>query len=176
MWFYSNIDNPAIQEPLKIKKESSQGQMTTSRHVIENLVAMGFTDKKVFKALKETVSIKSSPYLFKLFFLFLQNGDPDRAAEWLFSHMDDPESDHEMTDQSEMPSAYKDNRPGVYELTATITHLGAGVQSGHYVCHVKQPESGKWIYFNDAKVAATTEPPIGKGYMYFFTKIGLHDE
>jgi hypothetical protein len=31
-------------------------------------------------------------------------------------------------------------------------------------------EQKAWIYFNDAKVAKTTEPPIGKGYMYFFTK------
>lgn len=110
---------------------------------------------------------------------FIQNGDPDRAAEWLFSHMDDPESDNEMTDQSEVPSIYQDKRPGLYDLFATITHLGTSVHSGHYVCHVKKQdgqEKNQWIYFNDSKVAGTSEPPIGKGYMYFFTKTGGVDE
>jgi uncharacterized UBP type Zn finger protein len=57
--------------------------------------------------------------------------------------MDDPEEseDHEMTDQSEMPSIYHDTAPGIYDLTATITHLGASTHSGHYVCHVKQQDS-----------------------------------
>ena len=49
------------------------------------------------------------------------------------------------------------------------------MHAGHYVCHIRKPVNEgdaekKWIYFNDAKVAITNEPPIGKGYMYFFTK------
>jgi len=31
-------------------------------------------------------------------------------------------------------------------------------------------KDGKWIYYNDSKVAETDDPPIGKGYMYFFRK------
>ena len=77
-----------------------------------------------------------------------------------------------MTDQSEMPSIYQDKKPGMYDLFATITHLGTSVHSGHYVCHVKQSDQDNWVYFNDSKVAGTVEPPIGKGYMYFFTKVG----
>lgn len=41
---------------------------------------MGFTEKRVKKALGEC------------------SNDPERAADWLFSHMEDPESDSEMTD------------------------------------------------------------------------------
>ena len=114
-------------------------------------MAMGFPEKKVVKALKST------------------DGEPDRAAEWLFSHMDDPDSDAEMTEEVETTaSPYKDDKPGYYDLFAFITHLGGGVHSGHYVCHVQR--DNQWIYFNDAKVAATDAPPIGKGYMYYFTK------
>lgn len=70
---------------------------------------------------------------------------------------------------------YECQKPGVYNLQSFITHLGASVHAGHYVCHILKPEAENseqkaWIYFNDAKVAKTTEPPIGKGYMYFFTK------
>jgi ubiquitin carboxyl-terminal hydrolase 5/13 len=62
------------------------------------------------------------------------------------------------------PSTYK----GGYTLESFITHLGASVHAGHYVCHIKK--DGKWIYFNDAKVAETNDPPIGKGYMYILKR------
>ena len=79
-----------------------------------------------------------------------QDNNPDRAAEWLFSHMDDPESDYEMTDVANDHSQ-EDNRPGFYKLNSFITHLGTSVHCGHYVCHIKK--DGKWVYYNDAKVA-----------------------
>ena len=113
-------------------------------------MGMGFTERRVNKALKNC------------------DGNPDRAAEWLFSHMDEPDSDDEMTDMSQLSSPYQDEKPGFYDLYGFITHLGTSVHSGHYVCHIKR--ENQWIYFNDIKVAATNDPPIGKGYMYFLTK------
>jgi ubiquitin carboxyl-terminal hydrolase 5/13 len=85
--------------------------------------------------------------------------------------MDDPDSDNdaEMTDVNADSNPFQDGKPGFYDLNGIITHLGASVHAGHYVCNVKR-EDGRWIYFNDAKVAETTDPPIGKGYMYFFRK------
>lgn len=103
----------------------------------------------------------------------LQDNNPERAADWLFSHMDDPESDHEMThvEAGESVNPYKDDKPGIYELYGFITHLGSSVKAGHYVCHLRQAgSSNEWVYFNDAKVALTKDPPIGKGYMYVFRK------
>jgi ubiquitin carboxyl-terminal hydrolase 5/13 len=81
--------------------------------------------------------------------------------------MDDPESDHEMTDVNQ-ENPYEDSRPGFYELNGFITHLGTSVHCGHYVCYIRK--DGRWVYFNDAKVAETNDPPIGKGYMYFLRK------
>jgi len=81
--------------------------------------------------------------------------------------MDDPDSDEEMKEAG--PSPFKDDKPGIYDFHGFITHLGAGVHSGHYVCHVKK-EGGKWIYFNDDKVVEQAKPPFGMGYMYFFNK------
>lgn len=88
----------------------------------------------------------------------------------MFSHMDDPEEDESMqVDTGSVVSQFKDDKPGFYQLHGFITHLGASVHAGHYVCHLKR--QGKWIYFNDAKVAQTDQPPIGKGYMYFLKKV-----
>lgn len=115
----------------------------------------GFPEKKIIKALKKT------------------DLNPDRAVDWLFNHPDDPDSDSEMIDASQsavdVPNLYEDKNPGFYDLNAFVTHLGTSIDCGHYVCNTKG-QDGKWKYFNDAKVAETTEPPIGKGYIYFFRK------
>ena len=159
MWYFENMDNPILQTPLRVKKSSGAQPKKDDvpQDLVDNLVAMmGFPEKRVKKALRST-----------------QN-NPDRACEWLFSHEGEPDSDdHEMTE--EVPSSggaanpFQDANPGMYDLVSTITHLGSGIAAGHYVCHVRQADD-TWIYFNDAKVAMTTEPPIGKGYMYFFRK------
>ena len=94
------------------------------------------------------------------------------------SHMDEPDSDDVDTgagaaamdvDQT-APKKFENQTPenSVYQLQSTITHLGSGLGSGHYVCHTRFKEDAtKWIYFNDDKVAVMDDPPIGKGYMYF---------
>jgi ubiquitin carboxyl-terminal hydrolase 5/13 len=90
--------------------------------------------------------------------------------------MEDPDSDHEMTEEiggGVESQDYSDSRPGVYNLKAFITHLGSGTHSGHYVCHIHK--NNTWVYYNDAKVASTNDPPIGKGYMYFLRKAGSEE-
>jgi len=47
---------------------------------------------------------------------------------------------------------------------AVIVHLGKSVHAGHYISYVRR--DGKWIYLNDAKVAISDEPSLGKGYIY----------
>lgn len=116
------------------------------------MTAMGFPESKCIKALKKC------------------DMNVERATDWLFSHLDDPDSEVEadgdsvMADQTE---TYTCDKPGVYNLQSFITHLGASVHAGHYVCHIKK--DGKWTYFNDAKVAHSNAP-IGKGYIYVFNK------
>lgn len=87
--------------------------------------------------------------------------------------MDDPDSegDIEMTDPNVGAGGnpYSDGKPGFYDLNSFITHLGGSIHAGHYVCNVRKPD-GRWVYYNDAKVAETNDPPIGKGYLYFFRK------
>ena len=47
-----------------------------------------------------------------------------------------------------------------------VTHLGKNSDHGHYVCHIKK--EGEWIYYNDSRVNISQQPPIEKGYVYFF--------
>lgn len=127
-------------------------------------MGMGFPEKKCKKALREC------------------DNNLERAMEWIFSHPDDDGEDADMAaadggaNVGELEEKlYACSKPGVYQLQSFVTHLGASVHAGHYVCHVNKAESSenpakKWIYFNDAKVAMTDDAPFGKGYMYFFTK------
>ena len=115
--------------------------------------SMGFTTKQAKRALRKC------------------DNNVERACDWMFSHMDEPDSAEEMqVDQVSQASQgfFTNEAPqnSDYKLHSFITHLGSSVHAGHYVCHIRS--DGKWMYFNDAKVAETTEPPISKGYMYIF--------
>ena len=57
---------------------------------------------------------------------------------------------------------------GTYELVAFISHMGSNLGCGHYVCHLKR--EGRWVLFNDEKVALSAEPPRGLGYLYLFRR------
>ena len=54
-------------------------------------------------------------------------------------------------------------------IIAAIVHLGVSVHCGHYVSYIKK--NGKWILFNDSKVAETDDPVFGKGYIYVFERV-----
>ena len=98
--------------------------------------------------------------------------------DFIFSHMDEPDTEDEMhvdqvsNQEEEHKSAFKNDNPNAgtydYKLHSFVTHLGTSIHSGHYVSHIKKGNS--WTYYNDCKVAETTEPPIGKGYVYFFRR------
>ena len=165
-WFYMNIENPVLQIPLMIpnpKKGAAaaepEGKPAADPESVMMLTCMGFSDQQAKRALRKC------------------DGNLERAGDWIMSHMDEPDSDEAMeVDQSSQPvaeevkSLFMDGEPnkGMYRLHSTITHLGSSLHAGHYVCHVRK--DGKWIYYNDSKVAETDDPPIGKGYMYFFRK------
>ena len=67
----------------------------------------------------------------------------------------------------------KDNGPlnegngNFYDMYAYLTHLGKNTDHGHYVCHIRQKDN-KWTYFNDSRVTLWEDPPIKKGYIYFY--------
>lgn len=52
---------------------------------------------------------------------------------------------------------------------AFISHMGSSSMVGHYVCHIKK--EGRWVIFNDEKVAVSKNPPIDLGYLYIYERI-----
>ena len=56
-----------------------------------------------------------------------------------------------------------------YELAAFISHMGSSSHSGHYVCHIKNKE-GRWVIYNDNKVALSVTPPRELGYLYLYKR------
>lgn len=58
--------------------------------------------------------------------------------------------------------------PGKYKLTGFVSHMGANTACGHYVCHLFK--EGRWVIFNDEKVAVSENPPLELGYLYLFKR------
>lgn len=83
MWFYSNIDNAAIQVPLLVpnpKKASAAkaGKPEADPESVMMIESMGFSAKQATRALRKC------------------DGNLERACDWIFSHMDEPDSEEEM--------------------------------------------------------------------------------
>jgi ubiquitin carboxyl-terminal hydrolase 5/13 len=109
------------------------------------------------------------------FALQKSGGQADRAADWLFSHMDDLDGAISTEKNKEDSSTSKalstidvEDGDGRYSLVGMVSHIGKNTSSGHYVCHLKK--DGKWVIFNDEKVALSESPPIPHAYMYLFQR------
>lgn len=167
-WYFENMANEAINLPLKVKKKAggaaAGGKGEVPQELVDQMTMMGLPEKTCRRALKNC------------------DNNVERAIDWAFSHMDDPDDDEDEgaggdveMNPDDLNKQYECDKPGLYELQSFVTHLGASVHAGHYVCHIRKPmdinsQEKKWIYFNDAKVAETSDAPFGKGYMYFFSK------
>ena len=46
--------------------------------------------------------------------------------------------------------------------------MGASTACGHYVAHLRR--DGRWVIFNDDKVAVSAAPPRELGYLYVFRR------
>lgn len=91
----------------------------------------------------------------------------ERAIDYIFNHPD--EKYDSSSDQSIVKVDTADiNRynSAVFDLYGFITHLGRNTSHGHYVAHLRK-ENG-WIYFNDSRVTSIDNPPVHKGYIYFY--------
>ena len=106
-------------------------------------------------------------------------GAQDRAADWLFSHMDSLDADiaalaaggnggggTNIPHQADIQ--VRGDGKGLYDLLGFVSHIGPNTGSGHYVAHVLK--DGEWVIFNDDKVAKSVNPPLGKGYLYLFKR------
>lgn len=102
------------------------------------------------------------------------NGAPDRAADWLFSHMDNLDGAiAALQDKKAAADAASnielDDGPGKYKMVGMVSHIGKNTGSGHYVAHIKR--DGKWVIFNDEKVALSENPPLPHAYLYLYERL-----
>jgi ubiquitin carboxyl-terminal hydrolase 5/13 len=126
--------------------------------LVENLGM--FTADQVRAALKET------------------GGASDRAADWLFSHMDDIDGAIAVLNRANSASTptttgtkvtLEDSEQGMYTLQGIVSHIGKNTGSGHYVAHLKDKE-GRWVIYNDEKVALSSKPPLEHAYLYLYRR------
>eukprot|EP00644_Phytophthora_capsici_P006176 jgi/Phyca11/116963/e_gw1.32.12.1 len=161
-WIFSHMEDPDFNDPPAPAgaAHKSDDDSVNMEHV-SNLMAMGFAEPHAKCALKQT------------------DNNPDRAAEWLFSHMDDLDGAVAQCERETTASAASSGASGSakrldsessgeYSLVGFVSHVGKNTNSGHYVCHMKK--EGRWIIFNDDKVAESEEPPLGAGYLYLFRR------
>jgi ubiquitin carboxyl-terminal hydrolase 5/13 len=163
-WVFSHgedadIDTPlpqpaAVAAPVAAKKQDDGAD----EGAIAQVCDMGFTRPQAIKALKNT------------------GNDVARAIDYLFSgaadvEMDVAEEEPSKADESSVPSSAHSLNDGTgrYKLFAFISHMGSSTMSGHYVCHILK--DGKWISYNDEKVAESLQPPREMAYLYFYKRV-----
>ena len=115
-------------------------------------------------------------------YLFIQGGSVERAADWVFSHADELDSPDQGQPEGESQDKYHDGLGSKcisascivvyycteYQLVAFISHMGTSTMFGHYVCHIKR--EGRWVIYNDNKVAESVAPPKDLAYLYLYKR------
>lgn len=167
-WLFAHMEDADINDPIPEEREEATNTQSDEppAEAVESLTVMGFDVKRCKYALKQT------------------SNNVERAVEWLFSHMDDDipsEAEQKAAAEEQNAAAAELNaaaassalddpsHKGVYRLVSFITHLGKSTGSGHYIAHVLK--DGRWVQFNDNKVAYQNNAKIGQGYIYVFRRV-----
>ncbi|CAH2048779.1 unnamed protein product, partial [Iphiclides podalirius] len=117
---------------------------------VQSVVGMGFSRPQAERALRET------------------GGDVGRALDWIFSRADQLDAEEAPPRREDRMLGCRDG-PEKYKLVAFISHMGTSTMVGHYVCHVLH--EGRWVIFNDNKVALSENPPKELGYLYLYERL-----
>jgi len=156
-WVMDHMEDADFNSPFTPGggKAGAVKKCTAGEEVIIMVMSMGFSKDQAEMALRNT------------------DNNVERAIEWIFSHPDGEPAEaaggHQEQQQGTSNISNGDPR---YELSAFISHMGPSSHSGHYVCHIKQAD-GKWIIFNDNKVATSVNPPKELGYLYLYKRSSL---
>eukprot|EP00112_Aurelia_sp_Birch-Aquarium-sp1_P012383 Seg2604.5 transcript_id=Seg2604.5/GoldUCD/mRNA.D3Y31 product="Ubiquitin carboxyl-terminal hydrolase 5" protein_id=Seg2604.5/GoldUCD/D3Y31 len=154
-WVLQHMGDPDFASPFQIAPTSSNAsKFTPNEEALVMIQSMGFAIPQATKALKAT------------------DNNLERAIDWLFSHageIDDAEMEVDSEGgQATSAPTYNDG-PGKYRLFAFISHMGTSTSCGHYVCHIHK--DGRWVIFNDRKVAVSENPPKDLAYIYFYKRV-----
>lgn len=147
-WLVEHLDDPDILLPVTTP---CSGSFEPNEEGVSMLQAMGFTRSQCIKALQNT------------------DNNVERAADWIFSHPDEINSEDITPPAMVVEVPQINDGPPAYELAAFISHMGTSTNVGHYVCHIKK--EGRWVIFNDEKVAVSENPPFELGYLYLYRRL-----
>jgi len=155
-WVFQHMSDPDFDAPIEAPAPAAGGApaaSAASEESIAMLESMGFSRPQVLKALKAT------------------NNNVERAADWIFSHMDtmDADDDAPAPAAAAAPADNMSDHSGKYRLKAIISHMGTSAHCGHYVAHVRK--DGRWVLYNDEKVSVSENPPFDLGYLYVYESV-----
>eukprot|EP00180_Rhodochaete_pulchella_P002060 Plantae.Rhodophyta-Rhodochaete_pulchella.ctg3104.p2 GENE.Plantae.Rhodophyta-Rhodochaete_pulchella.ctg3104~~Plantae.Rhodophyta-Rhodochaete_pulchella.ctg3104.p2 ORF type:complete len:363 (-),score=64.39 Plantae.Rhodophyta-Rhodochaete_pulchella.ctg3104:843-1931(-) len=154
-WVFAHMNDADFNDPLPAPK--AKDVFVPAADSLSMLSSMGFSERHATGALKAC------------------DGNLERAADWLFSRTDNLDSavdevlDDTKKQENTATSSHFEDGPSQYELVGFASHMGSNTACGHYVAHLKK--DGRWILFNDGKVAVSQEPPLDLGYLYLFRQI-----
>lgn len=143
-WIMEHITDSDFTDPF-IPPGTESSQFMPNADALMTIMSMGFSSEQATKALKAT------------------DNNVERAMDWIFSHQDSLDNVG-----SPAPSEFKDGE-GKYQLIGFISHMGTSTMVGHYVVHLLK--EGRWVIFNDSKVAVSENPPKDLGYMYLYERL-----
>nr|CCD13513.1 unnamed protein product [Trypanosoma congolense IL3000] len=153
----NEVEMPGGERELWHKPASTETR-PVDEVALATLLSMGVDEKVAAYALRQTCM------------------DVERALDYVFSR-DDIEREMVMASGSERraetqegEAASDNDGPAQYQLHAMISHIGASAKVGHYVCHIRDPDTGKWLLFNDEKVAESKQPPFELSSLYFYRR------
>jgi len=152
-WVFQHMEDADIDAPIAAPTPAAASGAAVDEQGITALMDMGFSREQAARALKAT------------------DNNLERATDWIFSHADSLDAPEQPTTSTPSTSAAPviDTAPARYRLFAFVSHIGASTQTGHYVCHIRK--EGKWVIFNDAKVAISEDTPTDMGYLYFYERV-----
>jgi ubiquitin carboxyl-terminal hydrolase 5/13 len=159
MWYFENMDNPIVNQPIPKKKISKNNSSINNKPQInEELV-------------ETIISIINCSRDQAVGALTKCDNDIERSIDYIYSHPDESFSndssvqEQKISNQVDSIEFNKNNSP-IYNMYGFITHLGKNTSFGHYVCHIKKENN--WIYYNDSRVSISNDPPFSKGFIFVF--------
>lgn len=165
-WVFEHNVDPDFNDPIPDGGAAAPAAAASSSDVDESVVMSLVENLGCFTADQVRAAVKHC------------SGAADRAADWLFSHMDNLDGAIAALESASATAAGGSSVPksttpledgdGKYNLVGLVSHIGKNTGSGHYVAHLKK--DGKWVIFNDEKVAFSEHPPIKHAYMYLFQR------
>jgi len=165
-WIFEHSTDEDFNDPLPAAAPTTAGP------------AAAGVDEAVVSSLTESLGMFTADQVRAA--LVINGGAGDRAADWLFSHMDDLDGAVAAAAPAPAPPPAPetnhppDDGPGQYTLVGLVSHIGKNTSSGHYVCHLRRPSpdggAERWVIYNDEKVAVSEAPPVLHAYLYLFRR------